>query len=196
MQRTALISRKTKETAIELSINLDGSGESKINTSMGFFDHMLEQISKHSLIDLKLTCQGDLHIDYHHSVEDVGICLGQAILQAIGDKAGIYRYGSAYVPLDEALARVVLDLSGRSFISYQHQFTINKIGNFDTELVEEFFTAIANNGKMALHIDQLKGVNAHHIAETQFKAFGRALRQAASFDERNKGIIPSSKGYL
>ena len=175
---------------------MDGTGQAQLHTGIGFLDHMLEQIAKHALVDLKIECQGDLHIDDHHSVEDIGICLGQALLQAVGDKKGICRYGYAYAPLDEALARCVIDLSGRSHLTYKASFSSAKIGQFDSELIEEFFVAVAHNAKMTLHVHQLEGSNSHHIAETQFKAFAQALRQALSMDPRNAGQIPSSKGAL
>jgi len=195
-QRTAQIERLTKETHIKLSLNLDGSGQSDFDTGIGFLDHMLEQIARHGLIDLSVECTGDLHIDDHHSTEDIGIVLGQAFRQAVGDKKGITRYGHAYVPLDEALSRTVIDFSGRAYLSFDAAFSTEKIGSFDTQLVMEFFQAFANNAQVSLHMDCLRGTNSHHIAETLFKSFGRAVRMAISADERMAGVIPSTKGLL
>ena len=194
--RTATVTRNTSETQISASINLDGTGAAKLATGIGFFDHMLDQIARHGLIDLEIACEGDLHIDGHHTVEDVGITLGQAVAQAIGDQRGIRRYGHAYVPLDEALSRVVLDVSGRPGLHMQVPFTSGMIGGFDTQLAFEFFQGFANHAGVPLHIDNLKGVNAHHQCETVFKAFARALRAAAERDPRAAGTIPSTKGSL
>lgn len=195
MNRTATIERSTKETSIKLSLDLDGTGVSKLSTGIPFLDHMVEQISRHGLIDLTIDAKGDLEIDAHHTVEDIGICLGEALREAIGDKAGIVRYGHAYVPLDEALSRVVLDLSGRPGLEYQIDFPKETVGGFDVELFKEFFQAISNHGRITLHIDAIRGNNNHHIIETVFKAFGRALRMAVESDPRVTGI-PSTKGAL
>ena len=194
--RTAEIVRNTLETQITVKINVDGSGLANFNTDVPFFDHMLDQIARHGLIDMDIVAHGDLQIDAHHTVEDVGITLGQAFAKAIGDKKGIYRYGHAYVPLDEALSRVVVDFSGRPGLFYNVTFTRAMIGNFDVDLLREFFQGFVNHAGVTLHIDNLKGVNAHHIAETIFKAFGRALRMAMAADERMRDIIPSTKGSL
>ena len=194
--RTAEISRKTAETDISITINLDGTGESELHTGIGFFDHMLEQIARHGLIDLRVQCQGDLHVDGHHTVEDVGIAMGQAVAKAVGDKKGICRYGHAYVPLDEALSRVVIDVSGRPGLTFEVPFTASMIGALDTQLVYEFFQGLANHAGMSLHIDNLRGINAHHQCETVFKAFGRALRMALERDPRSANAIPSTKGCL
>jgi len=194
--RTADVSRKTAETAITVRLNLDGSGQSRLTTGIGFFDHMLDQIARHGLIDLDIQCQGDLHIDGHHTVEDVGITLGQAVAQAVGDKKGIRRYGHAYVPLDEALSRVVIDFSGRPGLVLNIPFTSGMVGGFDTQLTHEFFQGFVNHAGVTLHIDNLRGVNAHHQAETVFKAFARALRAALELDPRTAGQIPSTKGSL
>lgn len=194
--RFVTVSRNTSETQITVSLNLDGSGQGCFDTGVPFLDHMLDQIARHGLIDLDIVCKGDLHIDDHHTVEDVGITLGQALKQALGDKAGIRRYGHAYVPLDEALSRVVLDLSGRPGLHYNVDFTRAMIGRFDVDLFGEFFHGIVNHSMMTLHIDNLSGRNAHHQAETMFKAFGRALRMAVEFDERMAGRMPSTKGTL
>lgn len=194
--RTATVSRHTNETQITVSVNLDGTGKACFNTGIPFFEHMLDQIARHGMIDLDIVCQGDLHIDDHHSVEDVGITLGQALRQAWGDKSGIARYGHAYVPLDEALSRVVLDLSGRAGLHYHVDYTRARIGTFDVDLIEEFFHGLVNHAMMTLHIDNLRGKNAHHQAETVFKAFGRALRMAVTHDERMAGRMPSTKGTL
>jgi len=194
--RTAQITRNTKETRISVSVNLDGTGEAKLHTGIGFFDHMLDQIARHGLIDLDIHCEGDLHIDGHHTVEDVGIALGMAVAQAVGDKAGLTRYGHSYVPLDEALSRVVVDFSGRPGLAMEVNFTAGSIGAFDTQLAFEFFQGFVNHALVSLHIDNLKGHNAHHQCETIFKAFGRALRMALTLDPRSAGVIPSTKGTL
>lgn len=194
--RRASVSRNTAETQIQLSINLDGTGQAKLNTGIGFFDHMLDQIARHGLIDLDIHCQGDLHIDGHHTVEDVGIALGQAFREVLGDKKGLRRYGHAYVPLDEALARVVVDFSGRPGLIMPVQFTAGSIGALDTQLIHEFFQGFVNHAFVTLHIDCLRGHNAHHQAETIFKAFGRALRMALELDPRALDQIPSTKGSL
>ena len=194
--RIAEVSRNTKETQIRVRVNLDGSGEAKLNTGIGFFDHMLDQIARHGLIDLDIEAKGDLHIDGHHTVEDVGITLGLAVAQAIGDKKGITRYGHSYVPLDEALSRVVIDFSGRPGLQMDCKFTAGSIGAFDTQLTFEFFQGFVNHALVSLHVDNLKGHNAHHQAETMFKAFGRALRMAMTLDPRSAGVIPSTKGSL
>ena len=194
--RTAEVSRDTAETQITVSVNLDGHGQSELSTGIGFFDHMLEQIARHGLIDLKVRAKGDLHIDGHHTVEDVGITLGQAVRKAVGDKRGITRYGHSYVPLDEALSRVVIDFSGRPGLALNAQFTAGMIGQLDTQLIHEFFQGFVNHAHVTLHIDNLKGINAHHQAETIFKAFGRALRMALTPDPRMAGTVPSTKGVL
>ncbi len=195
-QRTATVSRNTAETQITVTLNLDGTGRSQLATGIGFFDHMLDQIARHGLIDLDVQATGDLHIDGHHTVEDVGIAIGQAVRQAVGDKAGITRYGHSYVPLDEALSRVVIDFSGRPGLVLDARFASGMIGGFDTQLVHEFFQGFVNHAHVTLHIDNLKGVNAHHQVETIFKAFGRALRMALTPDPRAAGQIPSTKGVL
>jgi len=195
MNREAEISRKTYETDISLKLNLDGTGKSKIDTGIGFFDHMLTLFSKHGLMDLDICCKGDLETDSHHTVEDVGIVLGQAISKALGDKSSISRYGAAYVPMDESLARVVLDLSSRPFLFYDVPFTCDDLGGMATETAEEFFRAVSNNAGITLHIELLHGSNNHHMAEAVFKAFGRALRQAAAKDEKITGVM-STKGLL
>ena len=194
--RTGRVTRKTKETEIELSIDLDGSGRADIDTGIGFLDHMLDQIARHGLMDLSVRARGDLHIDAHHTTEDVGIVLGQALREALGDKRGIVRYGHAYVPLDEALTRVVIDISGRPWLVWKVDFPTEKIGTFDTELVHEFFYALAINAGLTLHVETLYGRNSHHIAETCFKAFARALRMAVSHDPRQGDAVPSTKGAL
>ncbi len=194
--RTAEIRRDTKETQIRVKLNLDGSGEAKLSTGIGFFDHMLDQIARHGLIDLEIEAQGDLHIDGHHTVEDVGITLGQAVAAAVGDKKGITRYGHSYVPLDEALSRVVVDFSGRPGLHMGVAFKAGMIGGFDTQLAYEFFQGFSNHAGVTLHIDNLKGENAHHQCETIFKAFARALRMALTPDPRSAGVIPSTKGSL
>ena len=194
--RTASIYRETKETMIEVEVNLDGTGQATIATGIGFFDHMLDQSARHGLSDLKVSARGDLKVDGHHTVEDVGIALGQAVRTAVGDKKGIARYGMSYVPLDEALSRVVIDFSGRPGLVFSCLFTAERCGELDTQLVREFFQAFANNALVTLHIDNLRGENAHHQAETIFKAFGRAVRMALEADPRSEGVIPSTKGAL
>jgi imidazoleglycerol-phosphate dehydratase len=194
--RQAQVTRNTLETQIEVRINLDGAGKSRLATGVGFFDHMLDQVARHGMVDLEIEAKGDLHIDAHHTVEDVGITLGQAFIKAIGDKKGIRRYGHAYVPLDEALSRVVIDLSGRPGLEYSVDYARGLIGEFDVDLVHEFFQGFANHALVTLHIDNLKGRNAHHQAETIFKAFGRALRMAVELDARASGTLPSTKGSL
>nr|Q8KY27.1 RecName: Full=Imidazoleglycerol-phosphate dehydratase; Short=IGPD [[Aminomonas] aminovorus]AAM88572.1 imidazoleglycerol-phosphate dehydratase [[Aminomonas] aminovorus] len=194
--RNAEVSRNTLETKIAVAINLDGTGVSKLNSGVGFFDHMLDQIARHGMMDISVECQGDLHIDAHHTVEDVGIALGQAFSRALGDKKGIRRYAHAYVPLDEALSRVVLDISGRPGLEFNVEFTRARIGEFDVDLVREFFQGFVNHAALTLHVDNLRGKNAHHQAETIFKAFGRALRAAVELDPRMVGIMPSTKGSL
>jgi imidazoleglycerol-phosphate dehydratase len=194
--RTAEVSRNTAETQITVKLNLDGTGVAKLHTGIGFFDHMLDQIARHGLIDLDIHAIGDLHIDGHHTVEDVGIALGQAVHKAVGDKKGIRRYGHAYVPLDEALSRVVIDLSGRPGLVMHVPFKSGMVGEFDTQLAYEFFQGFVNHAFVTLHIDNLRGENAHHQAETVFKAFARALRAALEHDPRTAGTIPSTKGML
>ena len=194
--RTADVSRETRETRIRVKVNLDGTGQSNLSTGIGFFDHMLDQIARHGLIDLDIEAEGDLHIDGHHTVEDVGITLGQAGAQAVGDKRGIMRYGHAYVPLDEALSRVVVDFSGRPGIEMHVPFKSGMVGAFDTQLTYEFFQGFVNHAFVSLHIDNLRGENAHHQAETVFKAFGRALRAALQIDPRAADQIASTKGSL
>ena len=194
--RHAEISRDTLETKIRVKIDLDGSGKSQLNTGIGFFDHMLDQIARHGSFDREVEAVGDLHIDGHHTVEDVGITIGQAFARAVGDKKGLTRYGHAYVPLDEALSRVVVDLSGRPGLEFEVPFTAGMIGALDTQLVYEFFQGFVNHAGVSLHIDNLKGRNAHHPCETVFKAFGRALRMAVTPDPRQAGVIPSTKGAL
>ena len=194
--RQAEVTRNTLETQITVSINIDGNGTAQFNTGIGFLDHMLDQIARHGLFDLNVQAKGDLHIDAHHTVEDIGITLGQAFAKAVGDKKGINRYGHAYVPLDEALSRVVLDLSGRPGLEFDCEFTRAAIGDFDVDLVHEFFQGFVNHANVTLHIDNLKGHNSHHQCETIFKAFGRALRMAVTLDERMAGIMPSTKGSL
>lgn len=196
MARTATVKRDTLETQIEVSVNLDGAGKARFDTGVAFLEHMLDQIARHGMIDLDIKAKGDLHIDAHHTVEDIGITLGQAFAKAVGDKRGIRRYGHAYCPLDEALSRVVIDFSGRPGLEYQVEFTRASIGGFDTELFYEFFQGFVNHAGVTLHIDSLRGRNAHHIAETIFKAFGRALRDALTFDERLGDQMPSTKGSL
>jgi imidazoleglycerol-phosphate dehydratase len=195
MKRTAKVSRKTSETSINVEINIDGSGKANLNSSIGFLDHMLDQIARHGLFDLNVEAQGDLHIDAHHTVEDIGITLGQAFTKALGERTGIRRYGHAYVPLDEALSRVVLDISGRPGLEFSAQFSRARIGEFDVDLIHEFFQGFVNHANITLHVDNLKGENAHHQAETIFKAFGRALRVAVELDDRVQGT-PSTKGML
>ncbi|MEK8025607.1 MAG: imidazoleglycerol-phosphate dehydratase HisB [Pseudomonadota bacterium] len=194
--RIAEVTRNTNETKIRVRVNLDGTGHAVLDTGIGFFDHMLDQVARHGLIDLEIHCEGDLHIDGHHTVEDVGITLGQAIAQAVGDKKGLTRYGHSYVPLDEALSRVVVDFSGRPGLQMHIPFTAGMIGQLDTQLVYEFFQGFVNHALVSLHVDNLKGVNAHHQCETAFKAFGRALRMALTLDPRSAGVIPSTKGSL
>ncbi|OGB87154.1 MAG: imidazoleglycerol-phosphate dehydratase [Burkholderiales bacterium RIFOXYD2_FULL_59_8] len=196
MPRCADVVRQTAETKISVRVNLDGTGQAHLHTGIGFFDHMLDQIARHALIDLDIDADGDLHIDGHHTVEDVGITLGQAVYKAVGDKKGIRRYGHAYVPLDEALSRVVIDFSGRPGLVMDVPFTSGMIGNFDSQLMHEFFQGFVNHALVTLHIDNLKGVNAHHQAETVFKAFARAMRAALEIDPRALGSIPSTKGSL
>ncbi|RZJ83580.1 MAG: imidazoleglycerol-phosphate dehydratase HisB [Massilia sp.] len=196
MTRTADITRNTNETQIRVSINLDGTGRQKLNTGVPFLDHMLDQIARHGMIDLEVEAVGDLHIDAHHTVEDTGITLGMAIAKAVGDKKGMTRYGHSYVPLDEALSRVVIDFSGRPGLEMHIPWTRAMIGTFDVDLTGEFFRGFVNHAGVTLHIDNLRGVNAHHQCETVFKAFGRALRMATTLDERAAGIIPSTKGSL
>jgi imidazoleglycerol-phosphate dehydratase len=194
--RQAQVTRNTLETQITVKLDLDGTGKSALSTGIGFLDHMLDQVARHGMLDLEIAARGDLHIDAHHTVEDVGITLGQAFTQALGDKKGIRRYGHAYVPLDEALSRVVVDLSGRPGLEFGIDFTRPLIGEFDVDLVHEFFQGFVNHALATLHIDNLKGKNAHHQAETAFKAFGRALRMAVELDPRMHGILPSTKGSL
>jgi len=194
--RTASLSRKTRETDITVEVTLDGFGASEISTGVGFFDHMLDQIARHSLIDLKIRAKGDLHIDFHHTVEDVGIALGQAIRQALGDLKGITRYADVHLPMDETLTRVAMDISGRAFLVFRTEFHTPKIGEFDTQLVREFFQAFAMNAGITLHVETLYGVNDHHISESCFKGLARALRIAVAIDERQSGRVPSTKGTL
>ena len=194
--RQAQITRNTLETQISVKLDVDGTGKSALSTGLGFFDHMLDQVARHGMLDLDVTAKGDLHIDAHHTVEDVGITLGQAFAKAVGDKTGIRRYGHAYVPLDEALSRVVVDLSGRPGLEFDIKFTRAMIGEFDVDLIHEFFQGFVNHALVTLHVDNLKGDNAHHQAETAFKAFGRALRMAVELDPRMQGILPSTKGKL
>ncbi len=194
--RTAEVSRNTLETQIVASINIDGTGVSQLSSGLGFLDHMMDQIARHGMMDIKVEATGDLHIDAHHTVEDIGITLGQAFAKALGDKKGIRRYGHAYVPLDEALSRVALDLSGRPGLEFGVEFKRARIGDFDVDLVHEFFQGFVNHAGVTLHIDNLRGENAHHQAETIFKAFGRALRMATELDPRMTGIMPSTKGSL
>ena len=194
--RQATVHRKTQETSIDVALNVDGTGVYSIATGVPFLDHMVEQIARHGLFDLEIRAVGDLHIDAHHTVEDVGITLGQALAKAVGDKRGVRRYGHAYVPLDEALSRVVVDLSGRPGLDMQVEFTRARIGDFDADLVYEFFQGFVNQAQATLHIDNLKGRNAHHQAETIFKAFGRALRMAVELDPRAVDVVPSTKGTL
>lgn len=195
-QRSASVKRDTLETKISVAVNLDGSGEAKFDTGVPFLEHMMDQIARHGLIDLDISCEGDTHIDDHHTVEDIGITFGQAIAQAVGDKKGIRRYGHAYVPLDEALSRVVIDFSGRPGLIMKVPFTQKRVGNFDTELFSEFFHGFINHAQVTMHIDCLRGENAHHQIETVFKAFGRALRMALEEDPRMAGVMPSTKGTL
>ncbi len=195
-ERKATISRDTLETQITVSINLDGTGEANFDTGVPFLDHMMDQIARHGLIDLDIKAKGDLHIDAHHTVEDIGITLGQAFNEAVGDKKGIVRYGHSYVPLDEALSRVVIDFSGRPGLEWHVPFTRGSVGGFDVDLFIEFFQGFINHAKVTLHVDNLRGKNTHHQAETVFKAFGRALRMALAADERMEGVMPSTKGTL
>lgn len=194
--RTATVNRATAETQIAVSIDLDGQGSARLATGLPFLDHMLDQVARHGLVDLDIKASGDLHIDAHHTVEDIGITLGQAFAQALGDKRGIRRYGHAYVPLDEALSRVVLDCSGRPGLDYHIDFPRARVGEFDVDLFFEFFQGFTNHALVTLHIDNLRGRNAHHIVETVFKAFGRALRMAIELDSRMQGVVPSTKGTL
>jgi len=196
MNRTAEVERKTAETHITVKVNLDGTGQSSLHTGIGFFDHMLDQIARHAMLDLHVQAVGDLHVDGHHTVEDVGIALGQAVHQAVGDKKGIRRYGHAYVPLDEALSRAVIDFSGRPGLVMNLPFKSGMIGTFDSQLTHEFFQGFVNHAFVTLHIDNLRGENAHHQAETVFKAFARALRSSLEPDPRSAGTIPSTKGTL
>lgn len=194
--RSARVERATRETTIEVNLNLDGRGQADIATGVPFLDHMLDQVARHGALDITIKAKGDLHIDAHHTVEDVGITLGQAVKQAVGDKAGLARYGFAYVPLDEALSRVVIDLSGRPGLEYHVDFTRPMIGAFDVDLMHEFFQGFVNHALATLHIDNLRGQNAHHQAETVFKAFAKALRMAVAVDPRASGAVPSTKGTL
>ncbi|MFY9238183.1 MAG: imidazoleglycerol-phosphate dehydratase HisB [Roseovarius sp.] len=194
--RRAEISRKTAETKIEVSLDLDGTGVYDNETGVGFFDHMLDQLARHSLVDMRVRCSGDLHIDDHHTVEDVGIAIGQALTQAVGDKRGIRRYGACLLPMDDALVRAALDLSGRPFLLWKMDLPTAKIGTFDTELVREFFQALSTHGGITLHIEALDGINSHHMAEAAFKAVARALRDALEVDSRKNDAIPSTKGAL
>jgi len=196
MARTAQVVRNTKETQITASVNLDGSGTARLETGIPFLEHMLDQVARHGMIDLEVKAKGDLHIDAHHTVEDLGITIGQAFAKAAGDKAGIRRYGHAYVPLDEALSRVVIDLSGRPGLEYRVAYPRARIGEFDVDLIQEFFQGFVNHALVTLHIDGISGQNAHHIAETVYKAFGRALRMAIEPDPRMAGVVPSTKGSL
>ena len=195
-KRSATVTRNTLETQITVSVNLDGSGAASFSTGIPFLEHMLDQIARHGLLDLAIEAHGDIHIDEHHTVEDIGITLGQAVLQAVGDKTGITRYGHAYVPLDEALSRVVVDFSGRPDLEFHVPFTRDRVGEFDVDLFQQFFQGFVNHAKVTLHVDNLRGDNSHHQAETVFKAFGRALRMALTVDERMAGATPSTKGVL
>lgn len=195
-ERKASVARNTNETQIEISVNLDGTGAANFETGVPFLDHMLDQVARHGMIDLDIKANGDLHIDAHHTVEDIGITLGQAVDKALGDKSGIRRYGHAYVPLDEALSRVVIDFSGRPGLQYHVDYPRSTIGEFDVDLFGEFFQGFVNHAKATVHIDNLRGKNAHHVAETIFKAFGRAIRMAVEADSRMQGILPSTKGSL
>jgi imidazoleglycerol-phosphate dehydratase len=194
--RRATITRKTNETAITVSVGLDGAGTARVSTGIGFFDHMLEQVARHSGIDLEISAKGDLHIDMHHTIEDTGIALGQALRQALGERKGIGRYADVHLPMDETLTRVAIDVSGRPFLVFKAEFTAPKIGEFDTELVREFFQAFAMNAGITLHVETLYGANSHHIAESCFKGLARVLRAAIAVDERRKDEIPSTKGSL
>ncbi len=195
-ERKAQVSRDTLETKIQVSVNLDGTGKARFDTGVPFLEHMMDQIARHGLIDMDITCKGDTHIDDHHTVEDIGITLGQAVAKAVGDKKGIRRYGHAYVPLDEALSRVVIDFSGRPGLQLHIPFTQKRVGEFDTELFWEFFQGFVNHAQVTLHLDCLRGHNVHHQIETIFKAFGRALRMALELDPRMSGMMPSTKGTL
>ncbi|MDH5599958.1 MAG: imidazoleglycerol-phosphate dehydratase HisB [Gammaproteobacteria bacterium] len=195
-ERTATVNRETLETQIDITINLDGSGKGEFNTGVPFLEHMLDQVARHGMVDLNINARGDTHIDDHHTVEDIGITLGQAFAKALADKKGIRRYGHAYVPLDEALSRVVIDFSGRPGLEYDIDYPRSMIGEFDVDLLGEFFQGFVNHAQMTLHIDNIRGKNAHHIAETIFKAFGRALRMAIEHDPRMAGVMPSTKGSL
>jgi len=195
-ERKAKITRNTLETQITVSVNLDGTGKSEFDTGLPFLEHMLDQVARHGMVDLSIKAQGDLHIDAHHTVEDIGITLGQAVVEALGDKKGITRYGHAYVPLDEALSRVVVDFSGRPGLEYHVPFTRSTVGGFDVDLFLEFFQGFTNHALVTLHIDNLRGDNSHHQVETVFKAFGRAVRMALTLDPRMKGVTPSTKGVL
>jgi len=195
-ERKATVTRDTLETQIQVSIDLDGSGTANFDTGVPFFDHMMDQVARHGMMDIDIKAKGDLHIDAHHTIEDIGICVGQAFASALGDKQGIRRYGHAYVPLDEALARVVIDLSGRPGIEFHVDFPRARIGEFDVDLFHEFFAAFCSHAKVTLHVDSLRGKNAHHVAETVFKAFGRALRMALEADPQMAGQLPSTKGKL
>ena len=194
--RTAEVARNTKETRIRVKLNLDGKGAAKLATGLPFLEHMLDQVARHGMLDLEIDAKGDLHIDAHHTVEDIGITLGQALAKALGDKAGVRRFGHAYIPLDEALSRVVVDLSGRPELEYHVKFTRALIGEFDVDLLHEFFQGFVNHAQLTLHVDNLRGDNAHHQCETIFKAFGRALRMAVEPDPRASGVVPSTKGSL
>ena len=194
--RSGKIERNTSETRVSVAVDLDGVGNAHISTGVGFFDHMLDQIARHAPLDLELTAKGDLHIDAHHTVEDVGIAFGQAVDRALGDRKGITRYGDAHVPLDEALTRVVVDISGRPFLVYEVKFPAQKIGDFDTELIREFFQAVAVHARIGLHIETLRGVNSHHIAESAFKGFARAFGKAVAINPRAQNQVPSTKGTL
>ena len=195
-QRKANVERNTNETRIQVSVDLDGTGNCKLETGVPFLEHMLDQVGRHGLVDIDIIAKGDLHIDAHHTVEDIGITLGQAVAKAVGDKAGIVRYGHAFVPLDEALSRVVIDFSGRPGLVYHVVYPRGMIGEFDVDLLHEFFQGFVNHAGVSLHIDTIRGDNAHHIAETIFKAFGRAMRMALAFDDRMEGVMPSTKGAL
>ena len=195
-ERQASVERNTLETQIQVKVDLDGTGECKLDTGVPFLEHMLEQVARHGLIDIEIAAKGDLHIDAHHTVEDIGITLGQAITQAVGDRKGIVRYGHAFVPLDEALSRVVIDFSGRPGLEYHAAYPRNMVGEFDVDLLHEFFQGFVNHANVTLHIDSLRGANSHHIAETIFKAFGRAVRMALTLDPRMQGVMPSTKGSL
>jgi imidazoleglycerol-phosphate dehydratase len=195
-ERSITVTRDTRETKISVSVNLDGRGIAKLDTGIPFFDHMLDQIARHGVIDLAISAKGDLHVDAHHTVEDIGITLGQAVAKAVGDKKGIRRYGHAYIPLDEALSRVVIDFSGRPGLVYRVEFPRARVGEFDVDLAREFFQGFCNHAQLTLHVDNLKGNNAHHVIETVFKAFGRALRMALELDSRMADEVPSTKGSL